>query len=65
MVADVEPLSPEEWAEYDELHAVDWANQTPNGPDQDDPRYQRYRELSDRAFENLSIFISTGPPPRG
>jgi MYXO-CTERM domain-containing protein len=63
LIAEFEPLTPEEWAEYDRLSAIDWGGNPPDSSPASGPEYDRYRELSDLAFENLSIFLATGPPP--
>ena len=62
VVAVFEPLTPEEWAEFDELNAVDWGSR-PDGATDPGPDYRRYQELSDRAYTALTVFMSVGPPP--
>jgi hypothetical protein len=65
VVADFEPLSPEEWVEYDRLDAIDWGGDGPGASAPAGPEYDRYRELSDRAFEHLTVFLRVGTPTAG
>ena len=60
-VAAYDPLTTEERAEFERLDAVDWSTRA-DGPDDPGPEYQRYRELSDKGFESITVFISDEPP---
>ena len=57
LVAEYVPLTPEEQAELDRLGAVDWGS-SPSGPE-----YDRYRELTDRAYERISLYLTTPDRP--
>lgn len=63
LVAEYDPLSPEERAEYQRLAAIDWDSR-PDGPSDPGPEYRRFRELSEY-FESLAVFYAEGPPPTG
>ena len=60
-VAEFEPLTPDEWAEFDQLNAIDWGSRS-DGATNPGPEYRRYRELADKAYEALTVFLSVGPP---
>ncbi len=60
-VAEHDPLTPQEWSEFDRLSAVDWDSR-PDGPTAPGPEYRRFQELSDRAFEAVTVYLSDQPP---
>jgi hypothetical protein len=61
LVAEFDPLTPEERREYEQLDAIDW-NSRADGPADPGPNYRRYRELAED-FEYLAVFVSNQPPP--
>ena len=61
LVAEFDPLTPEERREYEQLDAIDW-NARPDGPTDPGVEYRRYRELAED-FEYLAVFVSDQPPP--
>ena len=61
VVAEFAPLTPEEWAEFDQLNAIDWGSR-PDGATNPGPEYRRYQELSDKAYTALTVFLSVGRP---
>ena len=60
LVAEFDPLTPDERAEYERLDAIDW-NSRADGPRSPGPEYRRYRELAED-FEYLAVFVSDQPP---
>lgn len=60
LVAEFDPLTPEDRAEYERLDAIDW-NARADGPSAPGPEYRRYRELAED-FEYLAVFVSDQPP---
>lgn len=60
LVAEFDPLTPEERADFEQLDAIDW-NSRPDGPSDPGPEYRRYRELAED-FEYLAVFVSDQPP---
>jgi hypothetical protein len=60
LVAEFDPLTPDERREYNKLDAIDW-NARPDGPTNPGDAYRRYRELAED-FEYLAVFVSDQPP---
>ena len=60
LVAEFDPLTPEERREYERLDAIDW-NSRSDGPVDPGPEYRRYRELAED-FEYLAVFVSDQLP---
>jgi hypothetical protein len=61
LVAEFDPLTPDERREYNELDAIDWDTR-PDGPTNPGDAYRRYRELAED-FEYLAVFVNDQPPP--
>jgi hypothetical protein len=60
LVAEYDPLTPDDRAEYERLAAIDWSSR-PDGPSDPGPEYERLLELSER-FESLAVFYADQPP---
>jgi hypothetical protein len=60
LVAEYDPLTPDERAEYERLAAIDWSSR-PDGPSDPGPEYERLLELSE-TFESLAVFYADQPP---
>ncbi len=60
LVAEFDPLSPEDRAEYERLDAIDW-NSRVDGPTNPGDEYRHYRMLAEN-FEYLAVFVSDQPP---
>jgi hypothetical protein len=63
LVAEFDPLTPDERVEYERLDAIDWSARA-DGPANPGVEYRRYRELAED-FEYLAVFVSDQPPPLG
>lgn len=61
LVAQFDPLTPDERAEFDRLDAIDWKARS-DGPSDPGSEYRRYRELSEKGFESLTVYFSDQPP---
>ncbi len=60
LVAEFDPLEPDEREEFERLDAIDW-NARADGPSAPGSDYRRYRELAED-FEYLAVFVSDQPP---